>query len=835
MPNEPVQLLLNTGRLRAERDMPTPVDNGTDFYAGNDRAFVRHRNGLAAALRAIRDALAADTQFGGVGYVKVTMQRDAIAKSHRPQGALFRARWTPHVATEGIGEPIFAATPESLTYVIDAIESAETTVVDRTNKTTGMVAPHPSRKRCEASAIASISLWTEQDRRDFSAAEAAAWLSRSGTGGRYIVTCFPVASASHVPQLIDRTVIAEAQLNAVVNANRSAARSLHDADHGGRMLTLGIATPERRTASASGHDDITESRGDISTSSPAQQHQELLDLLGRNPRVRSITLPPIISAEHADDTALGDEVPTDILAGPDGEIGSRVGVIDGGVGDNLQPWLGGRWGTLSSVDRNTDHGTFISGLLVASAELNPAFLSDQSRGCLVFDVDVLPADPGQTGLPFDAYYPGGVPQFLDEIEAAVEAYRRDHGVRIFNLSMNIQSPGDPTRYGFTAARLDEIAKAHDVIFVISAGNLLPGDMRPEWHSTPDQALASLAADQLGFVAEPGESLQNVSVSALNPPGMPGQVPFALARYSRRGPGLRGATKPDFAHVGGSGTATAAGDHGLVSVIEDGFLVSGCGTSYAAPLVARRLADLDALIDGDVSREILLALMVHFAHTPDVFGQKAILPVTRDLIGFGVPITAEKMLQRDDSEITLVVSSTLRPREENWFEFTWPEALVKDDGRCSGQARLTLVASPPIAHEHGDERVRANISARLMQRQTDGRFKGQMFPVNSLPAPDKAHKTERDLLKEAMKWQVVKSFQTAKMVGRGPSSQWKFVVDYLERTDEKLPIDGVEYAAVMTIADPTRQAPVFAQMRQHLNSIGIQTDDIRTSIRARTTT
>lgn len=200
-----------------------------------------------------------------------------------------------------------------------------------------------------------------------------------------------------------------------------------------------------------------------------------------------------------------------------------------------------------------------------------------------------------------------------------------------------------------------------------------------------------------------------------------------------------------------------------------------------------------------------------------------------------PITAEKMLQRDDSEITLVVSSTLRPGEDNSFEFTWPEALVKDGGRCSGQARLTLVASPPIAHEHGDERVRANIHARLMQRQDDGQFKGQLSPINSLPTPDKAHKTERDLLKEAMKWQVVKSFQTAKMTGRGPSSQWKFRVDYLERTDEKLPVDGVEYAAVMTIADPTRQAPVFAQMRQHLNSIGIQTDDIRTSIRARATT
>lgn len=280
MPNEPVQLLLNTGRLRAERETSTPVDNGTDFYAGNDRAFARHRHGLAAALRAIRDALAADTQFGSVGYVKVTMQPNAIAKSHRPQGALFRARWTPHVATEGIGEPIFAVTPESLRYVIDAIESAETTVVDKTNKTTDAVAPHPSRKRCEASAIANVALWTEQDRRNFSAAEAAAWLSKAGTGGRYVVTCFPVASASHVPHLIDQTMVAEERLNAVIDANPSTTQSLRDTNYGGRILTLGIGASERSAVSASSRDDIAESRMEAAVSRPHNSTKNSSTLLG---------------------------------------------------------------------------------------------------------------------------------------------------------------------------------------------------------------------------------------------------------------------------------------------------------------------------------------------------------------------------------------------------------------------------------------------------------------------------------------------------------------------------------------------------------------------------
>ena len=152
MPNEPVQLLLNAGVLRSPRELSTPVNNGTDFFAGNDQGFAAHRDALVAATKAIRRALQTSTVAGGVGYVKVIMQRDAIAKSHRPQKALFRGRWTPQVGTDGLGEPIFAVTPESLDKVLEALESAETTVTDRVHRETGVVSANPSRKRCEASA-----------------------------------------------------------------------------------------------------------------------------------------------------------------------------------------------------------------------------------------------------------------------------------------------------------------------------------------------------------------------------------------------------------------------------------------------------------------------------------------------------------------------------------------------------------------------------------------------------------------------------------------------------------------------------------------------------------
>ncbi|MBF4636286.1 S8 family serine peptidase [Agreia pratensis] len=827
MPNQPVQLVLNAGRLRIPRERSHPADNGKDFFEGNDEGFVTHRDGLVAALAAIRGALANDAEFGGLGHVKVSMNRDAIAKSHRPQNQIFRDRWTPQVGTDGLGEPIFAVTPESLDKVIAAAAQAETIVPTKTNGTTGEVTPNPSRKRCEISGIASITLWTEQDRRDFSAAEAASWLSRAGTGGRYIVSCFSPQTTADIPQLAVRTASAVAALQNVSNIASIVVEPLQGNRAAGMILTVRVAENHPSLEPVRGGGDAVPSTALIDV------HREILDGIARNPIIRLISLPPVVSHEEAATSGMGSEAPSEVFDVGD-ETLSKVGVIDGGVAVSMANWVAERWGNIAPDDQDTAHGTFISGLLVAERALNPHLNSSQTHGCFIFDVDVLPADPGRTGIPFDDYYPGGVPQFLDEIETAVEAYRRDHDVRVFNFSMNFQSPGNSARYGYTAQRLDEIAKKNDIIFVISAGNLEPAGFRQEWHSTPSVALAQLAADTQSILAEPGESLHNVSVGALNPPTMSGQVPFALARYSRRGPGLRGATKPDFAHVGGSGTPDKIGNQGLLSVDADGFLVSGGGTSYAAPLVARRLADLNALIEGEVSREVLIALMVHFAHTPSLYTHKDLRGVARDLIGFGVPSTAEMMLQRDDSEITLVVSSLIRPKEDNSFRFSWPEALVAE-GRCRGQARVTLVASPPIAYEHGEERIRANIHAHLQQRTGEDSFTGRLNPINALPKTAIVHQNERDLLKESMKWQMVKSFETPKMTGSGPTSDWRFTVDYLERTDESLPVDGIEYAAVVTIADPTKQAPVFSQMRQHLSTIGIQTDDIRTSIRARTTT
>ena len=105
MPNEPVQVVLNPGALRAPRDRVTPNGNGTDFFASRPQAFAKHQTEVAAALKSILSAIEKNPDSGALGYIRVAMAPNAIAKSHRPQQRLFRPSLTPHVATAGIGEP----------------------------------------------------------------------------------------------------------------------------------------------------------------------------------------------------------------------------------------------------------------------------------------------------------------------------------------------------------------------------------------------------------------------------------------------------------------------------------------------------------------------------------------------------------------------------------------------------------------------------------------------------------------------------------------------------------------------------------------------------------
>jgi hypothetical protein len=200
-----------------------------------------------------------------------------------------------------------------------------------------------------------------------------------------------------------------------------------------------------------------------------------------------------------------------------------------------------------------------------------------------------------------------------------------------------------------------------------------------------------------------------------------------------------------------------------------------------------------------------------------------------MVGFGMPPSAERILETGDHSITLVFASRIRRDQQINFRFAWPASLVGPGGKCRGRAKLTLVTTPPLDPRFGAEFVRVNINAALQQEQADGGWKGQLEPLY-LPSKRQSPAVEAERIEHDLKWSPVKVLAKTFPQGVGPSSNWRLFVDYLTRAGEVMPEEGVPFTAIVTISDPDSEKPVFNDMRQSLQALGAQISDIRTAAR-----
>lgn len=822
MANSPVQIVLNTN------DFIEALDNQgggahKDFFAGSDAEFIEHRDVLQQQLGEIRN-MQLVSSYTKVSYAKVTLKQAALAKSHRPTSQIFKRDIAPVVGAGDLGELFVELTPESIVEINRKVSSAETET--RYKERNGKNEPNPTRIRSEIGAIEDISPYTAADKRNFSVKEAVEWLANPQTGGSYMVELFDAPPARQDWDLLSQYKF---------DLFKSFFEGLEGLGNGllasriitgtGSAIMFGVKLEKSASApviqlfpSSTGTGKSAERKAlelDI------EKHNALLDFLGKHPLVKRVMLPPIVTQSSPVGTSKKGELYT-IPKAIDNTSYPKLCVVDGGVSDIYDTWIEDRWGLISPSDKDENHGTFISGLAIIGQSLNGDEICKELDGCKIIDLDILP-------LPhkFDTYFPKPF-QFFNELEGAVQELKARTGVRIFNFSMNIEEHASTTGYSLFAQLLDKIAEENDVIFVISAGNTLPADMRKEWPEDNFEALKILASSRNDAIKKPAESCRNVSVSALNPPHVDGIVPYALSNYSCRGPGLRVGLKPDFAHVGGSGTAHPIHGHGLFSLDAKGKIMDGCGTSYAAPNVAKTLASLDHSIEGTVSRETLIGLSIHHAMLPESLNEKKIRNVTKHLAGFGMPNGSEEILEGDPSAITLVFSNRAISGHKMCFKFSWPPSLIRE-GKCFGHAKLTIVSTPRFDYRYGSEFVRINIDAALRQMQKNGHYLGRL---NAIYTPDEGDGSlfEKDQIEHSFKWSPVKVYEKTFPRGVGPTTDWSLDVEYLARDGVTIPREGVPFTAILTISDPDKERPVFNDMRQMLQSIGVQAVDIKTAAR-----
>lgn len=820
MANSPIQVVLNTNNFIEDVEHPGGGPS-TDFFADNDAAFVEHREILSQQLREIK-SMQINNEFAPVSYAKITLRQSALAKSHCPTRAIFNSDIAPVIGAGELGELYVELTPERIDRVSNKMNRAETET--RIKNINGKETPNPSRIRSEIGAIDHISQHSRSDKRKFSVVEAIEWLSDPRSGGAYIVELFenPPAKKEWDTLTVQKRMLFSSFINGLENFG-SGLYALKIRQDKGAAILYGIKLEEGNTPIVQMlplQSSASKNTNRKSVNLNPEQHEKLLDFLDRHPLVKKISLPPIIKRG---DSTLGSSIGTLATIPPvDPNVNyPKLCIVDGGVSDILGNWIQDRWGLISPEDKDEHHGSFIAGLAVIGSDLNKNNVCKETNGCYIIDLDILPSQF------YDSYYSKPL-EFFNELEIAVQELKARTGVRIFNFSLNVEEHVTSSGYSVPAQILDKIAEDNDVIFIISAGNTEPTHLRKEWPSNPIDALKTLVSTRNDSLKVPAESCRNISVSALNPPDLSGIVAYGLSNYSCRGISSRTGLKPDLAHIGGAGTKHVTDGHGLFSIDEYGHIEDGCGTSYAAPNVAKTIASLENSIEGDVSRETLIALSIHHAIIPEPFKDKQLSTVTKHLVGFGMPQSSKEILEGGDNSITLVFANRITTGRKLSFNFAWPACLVKN-GKCTGKARLTIVSTPPLDYKYGSEFIRVNVDARLRQLQKSGSYKGRLDAIYA-PEAGEGGLYEKDQIEHAFKWSPIKVYEKTFSKGVGPSTDWRLDVEYLTRDGEKVPNNGIPFTAILTIFDPNEEEPVFNDMRQTLQSIGVQTVDIKTASR-----
>ncbi len=782
MSENQIQFVLNSRAFIGDKELVNGFGPNKDFFYGSDNEFVAHKRDIVHGLERVGEA-GRRNAYSRITYAKIKMRSDAIAKTHRPTKSIFTQKNRSFVVGgAGVGEMLMEIHPGAIEKATRAINRAEE--VSRVR---------PSRARSEVGAIQSIHIYSAEDRVPFSLSEVRAWKKQGWVSNGYYVDIF------HPLNLLYEPIQISEDFRGLLFSFKKLLESLPYVRYK-ELITTGMGGQVFIYIESDSEEDY-----DV-------KNAELLFSLSEHPLVRKVTAAPSLSSFTASE---GVGLNVDVSAPDDISSFPIVGVIDNGISSVYDGWKVYTWSELLVKFRLEDHGSKVAGLLVKGNEMNGSDLVPEADGCRLADLFLFPSDGN-----WEEAYPQGVDNFFESLRNAVAEAKDSSGARIFNISVNqkrrSQSEG---WYGVVAKKLDEISDELDVQFVISAGNLPLEQLREEWiPGDPERNIENLSPNHIAL--PPSESIRGLSVMALNPNDL------SPTSYTHIGPACPSGIKPDVAYVGGS----AERDSGLSSINMEGHKVLVNGTSMSSPLVAKIMASVDNKLGGNTSLELLKALMIHHAEYPDVIMDEMYDEVRKNLYGFGIPASSDSIVIENDYSFTLVVADRIASDKKLSLSFPWPSCLKRPDGSCRGEIKLTLVSRPFLDGVFGEEVVRENVTAYLRAGAADGSKKGLLKFVFS-DIDDDEPVEEEILIKDSFKWNPIK-VSYAKLLRKKIVGDVFLEIEYLSREGMSPNYDGVPFAAILTISDPNRQAPVNVEMKASMQEVGVQLSDIQVASRVR---
>lgn len=505
-----------------------------------------------------------------------------------------------------------------------------------------------------------------------------------------------------------------------------------------------------------------------------------------------------------------------------------VVVVDSGVSDanpDLSSWVVGRDVQVSPEYRNTDHGTFVAGLICFGSVLNPTLQGIDSGACAVFDLQVIPNDDpaaGDTSALLEN-------ELLVSLESSLKEYANKY--KVWNLSLGSDAVCSLDEFSQLAQELDDLQEKYQVSFVISAGN----------YTTPPLLDYPRGGGQLdaGRITSPADSVLGIAVGSVSHVDFRtgGPRSNSPSAFSRHGAGPNYIIKPDLVHYGGSCSTDGAHVHGVRSLTASG-VGEDLGTSFATPLVSRTLAQIYHQITPTPTPVLARALLTHHARDPR--SGLRVPDGEENFLGFGMPAAVPYCLQCTPSSATLVFEDQLRPGYFlEWDSFPYPPSLTRG-GRYFGEVWMTLAFAPTRGGRWGSEYCETHIDAHLgVYRNVTNRVTKQVKPKFAGLVPPE-HKNASQLyeafqVEKLRKWAPVRTYHGAMGENGERGLRWRLMLRLLSRhgVERTTPTRPQPFALIITIADPEGRAPVYDEISQIVrNRFQAQNLAVRASARVR---
>jgi len=714
----------------------------------------KYRARLSSQVSALRTAVMPQVRRVGAAPVRVKLLSKAVAKSHRPEN-LFSPHSCPIIGGGRLGELFVKATPEGLERLERMIDNNES---DRITK--------------ELSCVDAIEPVTPVYRRG--GAEAKDVLRHSPRGNTGFI---------HRVRLFN------------FGANGDQEKLVEDFERACRSR------------------DIRISEGGYSPSSFTYevecQNVEDVEALSRVIGVRSITRMPLIRTIRP---RMLNPKPLPNLPSADQVAGDFpiVVVVDSGVSGQipaLERWVVGRQSEVAPPYQNTEHGTFVAGLICFGSALNPAVAGIDSNPCGVFDLQVIPNDDPAKGDTLALLES----EFLVSLEAALQEHANQY--KVWNLSLGTDVVCSLDEFSPLAEELDNLQEKYQVSFVISAGNY---DNPPllDFPRTKEQLAA-------GRITAPADSVLGVTVGSVSHVDYKRNGPkeHHPSAFSRHGAGPNYIIKPDLIHYGGSCSTDASHITGIRSLSGRGS-AENLGTSFAAPLVSRTLAQIYHQVTPVPSPVLARALLTHHARDPR--SGLRVPDGDENFFGFGLPASVPYCLECTPHTSTLVFDDVLRPGYFlEWDDFPYPPSL-KRGGKYFGEVWMTVAFAPTRGARWGTEYCETHIDAhfgvyRTQKSRETGLIKPKPIFVGLVPPEHKNPGLlyESYQVEKLRKWAPVRTYYGHLGENGERGDRWRLMLRLLtrHRIEDEEAFKPQPFSLIVTISDPDQRANVYDEMAQ----------------------